>query len=254
MAMIIAMALLQTSQGHVTREINTIDSNSNSTRTEISAEDSDELWWTRLFFTVATLPAVGALSLARWVWNRVRQLMQCKQTKAGATTAQPSEIEYEADPEKVEMQWKIIQLEASCEEQRERMKEIKEERDMWMQQCLEHQDRNVDLRGERDELRENYIQVLREKERMAVNPSEKDLEIERLKEDLKQAKEAMAVWEASNDELKQDCCMSGCPRPVGAYKLCAGTTGVDGDDNRAMLPSPLLWQHPGTYNTYPASL
>ena len=52
-AMIIAMALLQTSRGHVTREINTTDSNSNSTRTAISAEDSDELWWTRLLFTVA---------------------------------------------------------------------------------------------------------------------------------------------------------------------------------------------------------
>ena len=66
--------------------------------------------------------------------------MQRKQRKAGATTTQPSEIEYEADPAKVEMlemQWKIIQLEASCEERRERMKEIKEERDMWMQQCLE---------------------------------------------------------------------------------------------------------------------
>ena len=73
-----------------------------------------------------------------------------------------------------------------------------------MQQCLEHQDRNVDLRGERDELRENYIQVLREKERLEVDPSEKDLEIERLKEDLKQGKEAMTMWEASNSELKQE--------------------------------------------------
>ena len=124
-AMIIAMALLQTSRGHVTREISATDGSNNSAGTAINAEDNDELWWTRVFFTVATLSAVGALSLARWVWNKVRQLMQCKQTKAGAT-AQPSEIECEAGPEKAEMQWKIIQLEASCEEQHERMKEIKE--------------------------------------------------------------------------------------------------------------------------------
>ena len=200
-AMSIAMALLQTSRGHEIKEISA--TSSNNTGTAINAESNDELWWTRAFSTVVALSAVGALSLARWAYKQVRQLMQWKQTKAGAPS-QPSEIEFEANPEKIEMQWKIIQLEASCEEQQERVKELKEERDMWMQQCLEHQDRNVDLRGERDELRENYIQVLRQKERMAVDPSEKDLEIERLNEDLRQVKGAMELWKASNDELRQE--------------------------------------------------
>lgn len=72
--------------------------------------------WTRAFFTVVVLSAVGTLSLARWGFKEVRQLMNWKQAKAGAPS-QPSEAEYESDHEKVEMQWKIIQLEAAYAEQ-----------------------------------------------------------------------------------------------------------------------------------------
>ena len=46
---------------------------------------------------------------------------------------------------------------------------MKEERDMWTQQSPDHQGKNVDLRGERDVLREQYVQLLKEKEMMAAS-------------------------------------------------------------------------------------
>ena len=73
--------------------------------------------WTRAFFTVVVLSAVGALSLARWGFEKLKQMSR-KQTKAGSTS-QPSEIEHESDIEKLETQWMIIQLEAALEEQQE---------------------------------------------------------------------------------------------------------------------------------------
>ena len=93
------------------------------------------------------------------------------------------------------MQWKIIQLEDYIADQVQRLKEEKEDKEMWAQQALKRGDEGVDLRGQFYELQlhEKYTATMRKLKRVSCTEDEKTREMKRLEEDAERAKQAASL-------------------------------------------------------------
>ncbi|CAK9025335.1 unnamed protein product [Durusdinium trenchii] len=116
---------------------------------------------------------------------------------------QPQQVEHETDIEKVNMQWQIVRLEVALAEKDEYLKEMTEEKDRMMHEYLRFADMNVNLRGQLEDLREENLGLTNRLLRRGGGHDEKEQEIQRLDEEIKQLKEVNVLLKARIDEMNQ---------------------------------------------------
>ncbi|CAK9062295.1 unnamed protein product [Durusdinium trenchii] len=116
---------------------------------------------------------------------------------------QPQQVEDETDIEKVNMQWQIVRLEVALAENDEYLKEMTEEKDRMMHEYLRFADMNVNLRGQLEDLREENLGLTNRLLRRGGSHDEKEEEIQRLDEEIKQVKEVNVLLKARIDEMNQ---------------------------------------------------
>ena len=178
---------------------------------EIKETQEEEAWWIRPLITLVCLAMVGALSLTRWLWEKGRQWFNGRRVHNGRNVEgeepeeeqQPQQVEHETDIEKVNMQWQIVRLEVALAEKDEYLKEMTEEKDRMMHEYLRFADMNVNLRGQLEDLREENLGLTNRLLRRGGGHDEKEQEIQRLDEEIKQLKEVNVLLKARIDEMNQ---------------------------------------------------
>lgn len=110
---------------------------------------------------------------------------------------QTENAEREEEKEKINLQWKIIQLEAAYADQEEKMRGLREDEKMWRNQAMRAKDANVDLNMQIMVQQEKHKEALRKIQRLSGTEDERAKELECLSEN------AETAWEVAEHEKKR---------------------------------------------------